>query len=240
MKSPVAGRDGGTSSGRLRALAVLLFELAAGAASTLALAVLALNLLRGILGPGVRLFDRQVAEAVYRWRSPGLTAAMRLITHLGAAYPMAAAIAVAVPLAWREHKRRLVTLVIVLLMGVVINILLKSIIQRVRPAMSPLVGAAGYSFPSGHAMNATVFYASLAYLALRFTARRRASLLIAAACAAVVLAVGFSRVYLGVHYPADVLAGYAVGAWWLATALLVSRSRALAVLLEPGPAGAPG
>ncbi|MFO7650409.1 MAG: phosphatase PAP2 family protein [bacterium] len=224
---------------RARALAVLLLELAAGAASTLALAVLALNLLRGILGPGVRLVDRQVAEAVYRWRSPGLTAAMRLLTHLGAAYPMAAAIAVAVPLAWKEHKKRLVTLVIVLVMGVVINLLLKGIFQRARPAMAPLVGAAGYSFPSGHSMNAMVFYSAVAFLAYRYADRRLVSLLVVALSSAIVLAVGFSRVYLGVHYPADVLAGYAVGAWWLAAALLVSRSRALAVLLESRDTGAP-
>jgi undecaprenyl-diphosphatase len=66
------------------------------------------------------------------------------------------------------------------------------------------------------------------------------SLLVVALSSAIVLAVGFSRVYLGVHYPADVLAGYAVGAWWLAAALLVSRSRALAVLLESRDTGAPG
>ncbi len=238
MKKLIAG-TGRLAVLRARALAVLIVEMAAGAASVVALAVLALNFLRDIIGPGVRLADRQLAEAVYRWRSPGLTAAMKLVTQLGAGHPMAAAIAVAVPLAWREHKRRLVTLVIVVLMGVTINLALKAIFQRARPAMTPLVGAAGYSFPSGHAMNATVFYSAIAFLAYRYSARRLAGLLVAGLSAAIVLAVGFSRVYLGVHYPADVLAGYAVGAWWLAAAMLISRSRALAELLEPKETAAP-
>jgi undecaprenyl-diphosphatase len=153
---------------------------------------------------------------------------------------MAAAIAVTVPLAWKEHKKRVVTLVIVLVIGVVISLTLKAVFQRARPALAPLVGAAGYSFPSGHSMNAMVFYSAIAYLALRYATQRPASLLVVVLSAVVVLAVGFSRVYLGVHYPADVLAGYAVGACWLAAALLVSRSRALAALLESRDTGLPG
>lgn len=96
---------------------------------------------------------------------------------------------------------------------------LKEVFARERPG-ADLVEAAGWSFPSGHALGAMVFYGFLASLVWRASERAgvRAAALIAGAV--VVGAVGASRVVLGVHYPSDVVAGWAAGAAWLALSQL--------------------
>jgi hypothetical protein len=100
--------------------------------------------------------------------------------------------------------------------GALLNFLLKLYYHRARPTSS-LVLAHGYSFPSGHSMGSMCFFASLAYV-IFFTIERRHVLRIVAAiaCALSVLAIGASRIYLGVHYFTDVVAGYAAGLAWLA------------------------
>jgi tripartite-type tricarboxylate transporter receptor subunit TctC/membrane-associated phospholipid phosphatase len=97
-------------------------------------------------------------------------------------------------------------------LGMLVNLGLKDLFQRARPVFEdPLVQLATYSFPSGHAVASTVFYGALCVLVFAHTRSRAAR---AAACAlgmAMVALVCFSRVYLGAHFPGDVLAGVAVG-----------------------------
>jgi undecaprenyl-diphosphatase len=142
-----------------------------------------------------------------------------------------------IPLAWRRHRKEVVAFVIIFIMGVLTNALLKGIIHRSRPAISPLIGAFGYGFPLGHAMNSFVFYPALAFFFCGLTRRKMLSLLVVLLSVSIVILVGLSRMYLGEHYPSDVVAGYVVGAWWLATAVLVGRSAALAEVLEAGSGG---
>lgn len=93
--------------------------------------------------------------------------------------------------------------------------LLKSFYQRERPSINSEIDAIGYSFPSGHGMGSLLFYGFLTYIiisnikskAIKWSAVILASIL--------VLLIGFSRVYLGAHYPSDVIAGYLAGAVWL-------------------------
>jgi undecaprenyl-diphosphatase len=98
--------------------------------------------------------------------------------------------------------------------GVLIRVL-KAIFQRVRPLHEHgFVIEHGWSFPSGHASGSLVTYGMLAYLALRL-ARPPLSLVLAASLVALFLAIGFSRVFLYVHYFSDVLAGFVSGGAWL-------------------------
>jgi membrane-associated phospholipid phosphatase len=97
-----------------------------------------------------------------------------------------------------------------------LNLALKAAFERPRPSFSdPFASAAGFSFPSGHAMASMAVYGALAIvLATSLNSRRmRAPVLVSAL--ALVVAIGFSRVYLGVHYFSDVLAGYSAGLAWL-------------------------
>ena len=103
------------------------------------------------------------------------------------------------------------------LVGVVlVNQVCKFIVQRPRPEGFRLIAESGYSFPSGHSMIAMAFYGLLAWMAWHYERDpfvRRVSVI---GFGTVVALVGFSRVYLGVHYASDVIAGFCLAFAWLA------------------------
>lgn len=188
-------------------------RLAAGLACVLVFVALALQLL------GERPVARLDAEAI-AWlamhRSAGLTRAMLLVSEvhetvklLGVAGLLAA---------WLLLRRDGVQAgrLLVLPAAMLLNVGMKNAFLRPRPRLEePLVQIATYSFPSGHAVASTVFYGLLCGLV--FAHWRAAPARIAAVIVAVtmVLLVCFSRVYLGAHYPGDVIAGAAMGLLWL-------------------------
>lgn len=98
--------------------------------------------------------------------------------------------------------------------------LIKLAVGRPRPNADALVHAAGYGFPSGHATAATAGWLGVAIVLSRLTSRwaRKVALITTALVIAVI--VGFSRVYLGVHQPTDVLGGWALGSLWIAVVLV--------------------
>lgn len=99
--------------------------------------------------------------------------------------------------------------------GTVISFLLKSLFDRPRPDIVPhAVEVATASFPSGHAMLSAVIYVTLGGLLARFLSGRRAKVYVVGVAVLMSVAIGISRVYLGVHWPTDVLAGWSLGAAW--------------------------
>lgn len=108
--------------------------------------------------------------------------------------------------------------------GLVLSSLLKYTIDRPRPDLVPH-GTEIYtsSFPSGHSMMSAVVYLTLAALIVRLLARKRLKGYVLLVAVALTLLVGVSRVYLGVHWPSDVLAGWAAGAGWALLGWLVAR-----------------
>jgi membrane-associated phospholipid phosphatase len=107
---------------------------------------------------------------------------------------------------------------------VLLNELLKYVFHRSRPTLEhPLVQLPSYSFPSGHAVAATVFYGFAAILLWSYIAPRVWRVVIGTAIVVVILMVGFSRVYLGAHYPTDVLAGFLEGVAWLGLAGMITN-----------------
>ncbi len=191
----------------------------------LALAILGLValLFLGWIANEVRMgrtaaFDAAVRNAVHGWASPGLTAAMKGVTQLGSTPVfIGAGLLAAWRLAAAGRKRAMVLLAASSLGGEALVQILKLLFQRPRPeAFFGYPVPSNYSFPSGHATMACCLYGVLAaILAARLRSHfARASLWsLAAALAA---SIGFSRVYLGVHYPSDVLGGYAAAAIWIA------------------------
>lgn len=92
----------------------------------------------------------------------------------------------------------------------------KEIIERARPdVLLRAIAESGFSFPSGHATISAVFYGWLGYLLLRRTKSRLLHILIAVGITVLILSIGFSRIYLGVHYPTDIAAGFSLGLFWL-------------------------
>jgi undecaprenyl-diphosphatase len=108
--------------------------------------------------------------------------------------------------------------------GEALNTLLKEMFVRGRPDFtSHLVEVKTSSFPSGHAMAASIFYLTMGALLTQTAGRRREKIYLMAAAVLLTLLTGLSRVYLGVHYPSDVLAGWTAGTAWAVTCWLVAR-----------------
>jgi membrane-associated phospholipid phosphatase len=110
---------------------------------------------------------------------------------------------------------------------VLLNEVLKYVFHRARPRLEhPLVQLPSYSFPSGHALGATVFYGFAAILLWSYIVPRVWRVVIGTTVVAVILMVGFSRVYLGAHYPTDVLAAFLEGVAWLGfVGMITNRHR---------------
>lgn len=102
--------------------------------------------------------------------------------------------------------------------------LFKLRVQRLRPYIDPLVIEHDYSFPSGHAMTAFVFYMTLVYFVYQMTRKKLQSVLLTSAALGVIFLVDVSRVYLGVHYVSDVIGGYIAGFWWVMTVISIEKS----------------
>jgi undecaprenyl-diphosphatase len=129
--------------------------------------------------------------------------------------------------------------------GAVVMWVLKTTVHRTRPQYAAeYLHGHSYSFPSAHTMFSTICYTLLAFVVgtlARWPSRRRTLLYVAST--ALVLLVAFSRIYLGVHYPSDVLGGLAAGIAWLAAcigALNVVRDRWLAPVTAPDPTSGKG
>lgn len=107
------------------------------------------------------------------------------------------------------------------LSSLVLMLLLKTLFQRKRP-LSPLLNAArGLSFPSGHAIMAVTFYGLLLYIFIRDTDQTWLKIVLTCTLVVLILLIGFSRIYLRVHYTSDVLAGFIIGLLWLMISLSV-------------------
>lgn len=122
---------------------------------------------------------------------------------------------------WLRHERLLFTTWLAAFVGgSVLDQALKFIFHRPRPTFqTPIIVAHGFSFPSGHAMGSLIGFGLLAYLVIRVTRRVELRIAIIIAAVALVIAIGISRLYLGVHYFSDVVAGYAAGVVWLTACL---------------------
>lgn len=129
--------------------------------------------------------------------------------------PLLAVILFATAVTLVRHRRRLCAAALVITTGggVLLNAVLKRLLHRDRPLYASEFHARSWSFPSGHAMASVIGYGFLALLLIHRNPERRA--VIVAAAATIILTIGFARVYLGVHYPSDVLGGYCAGAVWL-------------------------
>ena len=170
----------------------------------------------GVVEGESRRFDRAVLLWIHT-HSPGwLDGPMRLVTALGY-YQVVLPLLVAVVLVFYLKGWRLsATLLLVSTVGsALLTTVLKGVFERARPELfNSGYAASFYSFPSGHATVAVGFYGALT-LILAYRLRGFARWVVVGVGVSLVLLIGFSRLYLGVHYPTDVLAGYLAAPLWL-------------------------
>ncbi len=173
--------------------------------------LMTLGLLTGRLAP----FDSWVYSRVAACISPRLTGPAVFITHLGGDRVLITAAVVVFLFLWK--KQSLITALVtaaILPLSSLVNTAMKYLFLRQRPSVLRLVEIGGYSFPSGHSFVSMSFYGLLIVLALHLLPRGR-RLWLCLPLGALIAAIGLSRIYLGVHYASDVLAGLCGGFVWL-------------------------
>ncbi len=164
----------------------------------------------------MRVVDTAVLSRFQVWRAPALDRLAVGISLLGAAPgTLLMTILAYLKLARRDGR----TLLVVMAGGTVLTVCLKQIFAVTRPSpVDSLLPAAGFSYPSGHALMAVCLYGYLGFLAWR--ARKP---WLTALCLALVLSIEWSRLYLNVHWPSDILAGTLTASLWLAFCLSQRR-----------------
>jgi undecaprenyl-diphosphatase len=189
-------------------------------AAIIALAAIWLAMLLGGAGP----VDRNIYEALYAGDRPALLAIARFFTALGEPTVLVTAgFLVAGWIWWRHHPHLALALLLIVLVGRGLSEAQKYWIGRARPDLEPhLVVVKTSSFPSGHATSSMIFYLTVA---LALTMGMRGSRIAAVSAIVLSLLIGTSRVMLGVHWPSDVIGGWAFGLLWVLLTLRLAERR---------------
>jgi undecaprenyl-diphosphatase len=179
-----------------------------------------------VLEGGTQVLDDHLRAIVNHRATPTLTEVMRLASSWGAPARLSLVAAVAVALFLRRGWRRGALLVAITLLGAgLIDAGLKLLFGRERPVafFEDYPSPTSYSFPSGHTLFATAFFGGLAVLLWPRLRRQEIRMLVCVVAFALICLIGFSRIYLGVHYPSDVLGGLAAGTVWVGTVAVGDR-----------------
>lgn len=182
--------------------------------------VLAGNVLNG----AAQQLNLLVYQRVALYISPALTKGMILISNLGQwfIYLPVALLFLIIP---RSRIKIGLPVSISITVSALLNTCIKQLFALARPEINRLVIESGYGFPSGHAMNGTVFIGLCVYLFIRYSYIRPLKIVIFLFSSLFMLLMGLSRIYLGVHYFTDILGGYLAGAALLSTVIYLLQKR---------------
>jgi membrane-associated phospholipid phosphatase len=167
--------------------------------------------------PLLSRLDPIILQAIHTRDTPTLTRLAFTLTWIGSPVVLVPVVALAAILLWRAKLRRdAVVLLAAMAGGAVLDALLKLHFRRIRPDVQwAFVTEHSFSFPSGHSAGAVVLYGVVTYLLWEHLGRVWHRVTVTVVALLLIAGIGASRVYLGVHYPTDVAAGYLVGLMWL-------------------------
>lgn len=180
-------------------------------------ALLFIKLIEDLIRNELSVFDNTIYGYLRTLISEDMTDLMKLITTFGSGLILILISLICICVFWRNKRYSFSSKMVGLNLAAasVLNEAFKVIFHRERPDILRLAEAGGFSFPSGHSMMSMSFYGFIAYL-LYVNMKSRWKYLIISLFSIIILLIGISRVYLGVHYASDVLAGFSAGLAWLA------------------------
>ena len=153
-----------------------------------------------------KTFDDTIYNTIISFRNPLLDWFLKIITKFGNRLFIFILLIIML-LIIKEQKYRYILGIEVILITLG-NIVLKNIIARIRPDHLRLIKQGGYSYPSGHAMISIAVYGFLIFYIYKKVKEKKAKVFLITLLTLLIIGIGISRIYLGVHYPSDVLAGY--------------------------------
>lgn len=171
--------------------------------------ILFIIILKSVLNKEISNFDLTVYRIISSKVSNNITIVMKSISFLGGTFFL---IGLSLLLFFLFKNKKISLMIILnLSFSFLTNSLLKIIVQRKRPIENILISETGYSFPSGHSMVSMAFYDFLIYLILHKVKNKFLKYMITIILLLLILLIGISRIYLGVHYASDVIGGFLVG-----------------------------
>lgn len=174
-------------------------------------AYLAMAISRNTIGS----FDSPIIALIQGVEEPWLTKWANFLATIGSgSVVVSLAILLAIALFFGNRREQALFVLVVVIGSGALNQILKIIFQRERPTLHRLAEIGGYSFPSGHAMLAVSLYGVLAYLSWKAIKKSSGRIFVLFLAGAMMVSIGASRIYLGVHYPSDVVAGMSISAIW--------------------------
>jgi len=161
----------------------------------------------------INFIDTGIYNLIAKMQSVSSTVFMSFMSYLGSA-TILITLTVLI-LIFAKNKKGASKIAINLVLVFVLNRILKAIFRRERPAVLKLAEETGYSFPSGHAMVSIGYYGYIIYLVFKYVKNKKARNIIIGLLALLILLIGISRIYLGVHYATDIIGAYIIGLIYL-------------------------
>lgn len=175
--------------------------------------------------PFVKTMDQWLIHHIQAFEAPFWTSIMKFLSFIGSVNVVSIG---SVPIilfllfVWKSRRETVIFLIAVF-GSALLNVGLKLMFQRSRPSLNAIITEVGYSFPSGHSMNAFTFYGILTYLCWRHIPIERIRKWLLAFSSIMIVGIGGSRIYLGVHYPSDVVGAYLISLVWLIVLIQCAR-----------------
>ncbi|RXG15387.1 undecaprenyl-diphosphatase [Leeuwenhoekiella aestuarii] len=168
-------------------------------------------------------WDTAITDYVLSYRNPVLTKYFMFVTDVGDLYGYLIVLGIFFGVSFFVFKKWKYVLqtTLVLALASVSNVILKRFIDRARPSIEHLVSVETLSYPSGHAMSAMAFYGFLIYLFTQFKMNRFLKIATITILTILLLSIGISRIYLGVHFPSDIAGGFIAGFIWVIFCILL-------------------
>ncbi|KOP63661.1 phosphatase PAP2 family protein (plasmid) [Priestia megaterium] len=166
-------------------------------------------------------FDSTVISFIQGFESPTLTMIMKFFSFIGSTSSVIVLSLFILFFLYKvlHHRSELILFIGVVLGSSILNLILKLFFHRARPDLHRLIEIHGYSFPSGHAMSAFAVYGVLSFLLWRHIPTRSGRSILTIISITMIILIGISRIYLGVHYPSDIIGGYLASGFWLTLAI---------------------
>ena len=177
------------------------------------LLIMILAIVEDVFEKEIMKLDVMGYDIISKIIDPSVTPIAIVITNLGGAIVICALTIILFLLI--KNKKISFCILLNVIIATLLNIFLKNLIQRPRPIEFRLISETGYSFPSGHSMVSMAFYGFLIYLSIKYLKNKKLKVVLTTFLSILIIAIGISRIYLGVHYTSDVIAGFMISVCYL-------------------------